>query len=260
LQRVEANGLVYYQFESLRIPHGVFTRLGGESQGHLSSLNVGSMVGDDPTNVETNKIRMLGALSLTPEHQRTVWQVHSAEVMVANGLGPGLDGTLPPKADGLITDQPGLGLAMRFADCVPIIFHDPARGLIGIAHAGWRGTVAGIGPATVRALAQTYGSRPADLVVGIGPSICADHYPVGPEVIAAVEEAFGDTDRLVRSGDDGQTHLDLWAANERALHEAGVAQIEVGGVCTARHTDEFFSHRAEGGRTGRFGAVVTLSP
>jgi YfiH family protein len=260
LQRHEADGLVYYQFETLGVPHGVFTRLGGDSEGPLSSLNVGALVGDDPANVQHNRRAMMSVLSLELEAMRTVWQVHGATVLVANGEGPGVNGTTPPKADGIITDQPGLGLVMRFADCVPIVFHDPAQGVIGIAHAGWRGTVAGAGPATVRALQETFGSRPADLRVGIGPSICATHYPVGEEVAAAFKEAFGDTEGLVWRGEDGKPHADLWAANEHALHEAGVTHIEVGGICTADRTEEFFSHRAEHGRTGRFGAVVTLGP
>lgn len=258
MQRTEKDGLVYYRFENLRVPHGVFTRLGGTSVGHLRSLNVGSTVGDEPHRVETNRARMLAALSLEPDAQRTVWQVHSATVLVANGQEPQPDGAPPPKADGLITDRPGLGLVMRFADCVPMIFHDPTRGVIGIAHAGWRGTVSNVGPALIRALQEMYGSRPADLIVGIGPSICADHYPVGPEVVAAVSETFGDTAGLVWPDAEGNQHLDLWAANERALREAGVEQVDVSGLCTACRTDEFFSHRAEQGRTGRFGAVVTL--
>ena len=105
---------------------------------------------------------------------------------------------------------------------------------------------------------QIYGSHPADLIVGIGPSICAERYPVGPEVVAAIQDAFDDTDSLVWQDTVGKPHLDLWAANERALHQAGVNQIEISGLCTATHTEEFFSHRAEQGRTGRFGALIKL--
>lgn len=258
MQRQQSDGLAYYQFETLDMPHGVFTRLGGTSEGHLASLNLGKTVGDDPANVTANRARMLAALELEPGAARTVWQVHGARVLAVNGVGPGPDEEPPPKADGIITDRPGLGLWMRFADCVPIILHDPVRGAIGMAHAGWKGTAVGIALATVRAMQQTYGSRPADLIVGIGPSICAERYPVGPEVVAAIRDAFGDTDGLVWRDKLGKPHLDLWAANKRALHEAGVSQIEVSGLCTATHTREFFSHRAEQGRTGRFGALIRL--
>lgn len=258
MERLEADGLVYYRFETLDVLHGVFTRLGGASEGHLRSLNVGALVGDDPDNIQHNRRVMMAALGLELEATRTVWQVHSATVLQADEHGPGANGPLPPKADGVITDQPGLGLVMRFADCVPLVFHDPTQGVIGIAHAGWRGTIAGAAPATVRALQETFGSRPADLLVGIGPSICGEHYPVGQEVVAAVEATFGDVEGLVWTDDAGNSHFDLWAANERALHEAGVNEVEVAGLCTACRTDEFFSHRAEDGRTGRFGAVVTL--
>ena len=258
MRRQEVDGLVYYQFDSLGTSHGLFTRLGGVSKGHLSSLNVGATVGDDPANVAANRERMLATLGLTPEAVRTAWQVHGAKVLVANGREP--QAHPPPQADGIITDRPGLGLVMRFADCVPILLHDPVQGVIGMAHAGWRGTVAGAGRATVRAMQETFGSRPADIVAGIGPSICAQHYAVGPEVVTAMREAFGDDEGLIHVGADSISHLDLWAANKRALQEAGVTQVEVAGLCTACHTDEFFSHRAEGGRTGRFGAVLTLSP
>jgi YfiH family protein len=164
------------------------------------------------------------------------------------------------KADAMMTDRAGVTLSMRFADCVPILFTDPARGVIAMAHAGWRGTVQGIAAQTVRAMTQTYGSRPADIQAGIGPSIGPDHYQVGEEVVDAVRTYFNSGDGLIRRNPaDGTAYLDLWAANRRDLERAGVEQIEVAGISTAERTDEFFSHRAEKGRTGRFGAVLCLS-
>jgi hypothetical protein len=106
----------------------------------------------------------------------------------------------------------------------------------------------------------TYGSRPADIQAGIGPSIGPKHYQVGEEVVTAVRDHFGGDDGLIRRDPaDGSAYLDLWAANRLDLERAGVGQIEVAEICTAEHTDEFFSHRAEQGRTGRFGAVLCLS-
>jgi copper oxidase (laccase) domain-containing protein len=107
-------------------------------------------------------------------------------------------------------------------------------------------------------MALAYGTRPGDLIAGIGPSIGPDHYPVGTEVVAALRGAFGEVDDLLAT-DQGRTHLDLWAASARVLREAGVEQIEIARLCTACHTEHFFSHRAESGQTGRFGAVIALS-
>jgi hypothetical protein len=166
---------------------------------------------------------------------------------------------VPPQADGIITDAHDVPLVMRFADCVPVLLYDPVKRAIGLAHAGWRGTVAGIGPATVQAMVDTYGSRPADIVAGVGPSIGPCCYEVGPEVVAQVRETFGTTRGLVEPETEAHgPHLDLWEANRRALEKAGVQRIELSGLCTACHTHEFFSHRAEAGRTGRFGVILVL--
>jgi YfiH family protein len=159
----------------------------------------------------------------------------------------------------MITDRPGAALAMRFADCTPLLFHDPVQGVVGMAHAGWRGTVQGIGAAVVRALSRSFGCKPANIQAGIGPSIGPRRYQVGAEVVEAVRTYFGTTDGLIRrDAADGSAYLDLWAANRLDLERAGVEQIEVAGICTAEHTDEFYSHRAEHGRTGRFSAVIAL--
>ena len=113
--------------------------------------------------------------------------------------------------------------------------------------------------ALVRAMADAFGSRPADLITAIGPSIGPDDYQVGDEVVAAVTRYFGDANGLIaRNPSDGTAYLDLWAANQRDLERAGVTQIEVARLSTARQTADFFSHRAEQGQTGRFGAVISL--
>lgn len=126
-----------------------------------------------------------------------------------------------------------------------------------MAHAGWRGTVQGVSGELVRAMAAAFGSRPADMFAGIGPSIGPEHYQVGEEVVAAVESRFSTLDGLIaRNPRDGTAYLDLWAANRLDLERAGVSQIEIAGLSTASHTAEFYSHRAEKGRTGRFGAVI----
>jgi YfiH family protein len=147
---------------------------------------------------------------------------------------------------------------LRFADCVPILFYDPVRGAVGLAHAGWRGTVACIARATVRRMVEAFGCRPADIRAGIGASIGPCCYEVGDEVVEAARAAFPNARHLLRRQDGGRWHFDLWAANCHQLALEGVKEIEVSGFCTACRTNEWFSHRAEEGRTGRLGAVIGL--
>jgi YfiH family protein len=258
LQRIEQHGLVYYKFDQWSgLRHGVFTRHGGVSTDPWASLNLGGNVGDSSANVRCNHERMYAALDVNGERACTVWQVHSADVIIADA--PVRGRRWLAAADALITDREGVPLSMRFADCVPLLFFDRVRGVIGIAHAGWRGTIQGVGSNTIRTMQQAYGSRPGDIQVGIGPSIGVANYQVGEEVVKAVEAYFGRIEGLIRRDpDDGTAYLDLWAANRLDLERVGVEDIEVSGICTAERVDEFFSHRKEKGRTGRFGAVISL--
>ncbi|MBN2472770.1 MAG: peptidoglycan editing factor PgeF [Anaerolineae bacterium] len=261
MRRTSRNGLVFYQFEqwqdAVEAPvHGVFTRIGGMSAPPWDGLNVGSTVGDDPEAVARNRALLLEALQLQDRAECTVWQVHSADTIVVNGAG--CEERVLAQADGMVTRRRDVTLTMRFADCVPILFYDPAAQVIGMAHAGWRGTVAGAGPSVVRRMVAEYGCRPADIQAGIGPSIGPEHYQVGEEVVEAVQAVFGTLDGLIRRADDGSAYLNLWEANRRALQAEGLRRIEVAGICTASTTGEFYSHRAEKGRTGRFGAALAL--
>lgn len=261
MQRIEHNGLVYYQFDQWAngglLIHGIFTRLGGVSPAPWASLNVGGTVGDAPAAVRENHRRMLAALDLDGARACTVWQVHSADTIVVQGSVP--NRRWLARADGMATDRPGLPLIMRFADCAPIVLYDPIRHVAGIAHAGWRGTVLGAAVSTLHTLQTAYGTRPQDVQAGIGPSIGPERYQVGEEVVNAVRASFGLVDGLIHRAADGSAYLDLWAANRLALERAGVTQIETAGICTATRTDEFFSHRAEQGQTGRFGVVIALA-
>lgn len=261
MQRIVTGTVVYYQFDhwvdSGSAPiHGVFTRLGGVSAQPWDSLNVGSTVGDSLDAVAENRTRLVAALGLQARHECSVWQVHSADTIVVEG--PGSNGRVLAQADGMVTQRTDVVLTMRFADCVPILFHDPVKQVVGMAHAGWRGTVAGAGPSVVRTMTAEFGCRVEDIQAGIGPSIGPEHYQVGDEVVSAIHEAFGVVDGLVFQAEDGSSYLDLWTANRHALTMLGVTQIEVARISTASHTDEFYSHRAERGQTGRFGAAIAL--
>ena len=261
--RFSDNGLAYYRFESLacfvesgEMRHGVFTRLGGVSASPFATLNTAHTVGDAPAAVAENHRRICRAMDADLASIAGGYQVHGASVAL---IGPQDRGRVRPATDVLLTDQPGIPLMQRFADCVPLVLYDPARRVLGLAHAGWRGTVRGVAVEAVRAMTQAFGSRPAEVVAGIGPSIGPCCYKVGPEVAAQVRAGFQEGESWLLSQASGPIHLDLWAANRQQLEASGVGQVEVAGLCTACHTEEFFSHRAEKGRTGRFGVMAVLS-
>jgi YfiH family protein len=259
MQARQAGELRYYTFASLNpavVDQAVFARHGGQSPAPYASLNLSISTGDTRENVRANRERAFEAAGRDPRSVADLWQVHSATVVAAET--PNAPGESKGKADALITDRPEVTLLLRFADCVPILLYDPRRPAVGLVHAGWRGTLARAVTATVEAMATRYGTRPADLHAAIGPSIGPCHYAVGAEVVAQTRATFERADEDLLSRVNGGHHLDLWAANARALREAGVHQVEVAGICTACHTGEFFSHRGEGPVTGRFGALIGL--
>jgi len=233
--------------------HAIFTRQGGVSRAPYATLNLGHTVGDDPAAVETNHRRVFQALNVRPDQVVTAHLTHGTGVIVADGRnGGGLLG----KADALVTAHIGVFLSMRFADCLPLLLHDPVRGAVGLAHAGWRGTVSNVAGAVVGAMVDQLGCRAQDITAVIGPGIGPCCYQVGSEVIRAVEAAFDGGEPLLSRLSPQQAHLDLWRANRRQLLAAGVGRVVVTRLCTACHPQVFFSHRAEHGRTGRFGVVI----
>jgi YfiH family protein len=253
---IQHNGICYYQFDALQTRHALFTRRGGVSPDPWGSLNVGGTVGDDLARVHENRRLSFQAMGCVPESIFDVWQIHSADVVCARAPRPA--GESYRQADIILTDRPNVTLFMRFADCVPILLHDPRKGVVGLAHAGWMGTLRDVAKATVEAMEKNYGSNPADIIAGIGPSIGPDHYEIGADVILQVMQKHADEAELVLKSHHGKIHFNLWEANRLSLERVGVGQIEVSGICTACHTEDWFSHRAEKGRTGRFGALISL--
>ena len=255
---IEKNGLRYYQFESLPeiACHAVFTRRGGVSPDQWTSLNMGGSVGDDLANVSANRIRAFETLGRDPESVFDVWQVHGTRASFA--VEPRHPNSHEDKADLIFTDRPEVTLYMRFADCTPLLFVDPQKQVVGLAHAGWQGTVQGVATAAVKAMQEHYGSRPEDIHAAIGPAIGPDHYEVGDDVINAVHESFGaDAEKLLpRVGE--RHHFDIWSANHLQLEQAGVRYIESSNICTACYPEDWFSHRGEKGKTGRFGVLMGL--
>ncbi|MBI4505355.1 MAG: peptidoglycan editing factor PgeF [Chloroflexi bacterium] len=258
-----SDGILLLTFPHLAaagVTHGISTRLGGVSAPPFDALNLSLAVGDAPEHVAANRRRWATALGVAPDRVAQPRLVHGAAVVSLRAPedAPGVDRPLDIRADGAVTDCPGVALLMTFADCLPILLVDQRTGAIGLAHAGWRGTLAGIATATVEAMAQAFGTRPADLLVGLGPGIRACCYEIGPDVVAAAAHALPDAAAEVLVQEDGAVRMDLVAANRRLLERAGVdpAAIADAGLCTRCHHRLFFSHRAARGPTGRGAALI----
>jgi YfiH family protein len=222
------------------------TRVGGISEGEFASLNLGILTEDDPARVVVNRTRLCEAVGADPDGATMAWQRHGANVTRAQPRGIVTPGTVYDHCDGLWSDEPGRAMLLLTADCMPIAIarSDEARPALEILHAGWRGLLAGIVGAGVRAIG------PRRLAASIGPSIGPCCYEVGDEVAAPFREAFGDD--VVHEG----SRLDLWTAAERALRAAGVEHVDRCDICTSCNGDRFFSHRRDHGRTGRQGVIA----
>ena len=266
-----------FRFDSLpngTLHHAVFSRRGGVSVAPFDSLNLSMAVADERDRVYANRRRAYGLFGRDTD---TVVHAHLVHGATVARVTTAENGTWVHHVDGLITDQPGCVLTMSFADCAPILLYDPVHRAIGLGHAGWKGAVADLPGALVRAMAEQFGSDPAGLLAAVGPCIGPCCYEVGEIVIDAVRAAFASSDELLRERTNDQRpttndsspatrhsplatrrHFDLPEANRRNLLNAGVRHVELSGHCTACRTDLFFSHRAEKGRTGRFGVVLGL--
>lgn len=255
----QPDSIKYYYSDLLaekKLIHAVFTRRGGLSPEPWASLNVGGLRGDDPERVYQNRVLSFKTMGREPGSVYDVWQVHSSDVLCADGPRP--QTVRHRKADAILTDRPEVTLFMRFGDCVPILLYEPNRRVIGIVHAGWIGTVNGIVTETIIAMQSEYHCHSKDIKALIGPSIAAHHYEVGTEVVGQVERAFNQDASEIIIHDEGSTYFDLWRANQLLLEKKGVREIEVSGICTACELDDWYSHRGESGRTGRFGALMAL--
>jgi YfiH family protein len=261
MMRISRNGVPFRQFDTLAchpaILHGVFGRLGGQSTGPYATLNVGDGVGDDSATVQANLETILDTLGIRREQVVTAHQVHGNRVAVVAGRE---GGSVVDDCDGLVTNEPGCVLMLRFADCLPVLLYDPERQAIGLAHAGWRGCATGVALRTLLAMQEAFYCHPADVRAWLGPAIGPRCYEVGGEVISAVDIAFGNKAAAVLKTSDTRTLFDLPGAVRLQLRDAGVNQVEDCGLCTHCHTAEFYSHRAEGGLTGRFAVLFGLQP
>ncbi|SRR5258708_1276114 len=264
LQQQEEN-LVYYTYEILScIPQVsclTSTRLGGVSQGHLRAFNLSFRVGDEEEVVLLNKERFYRLLDIEPETVAQAQLAHGAHIEIIRDFSPRDARYAFPSTDGLVTNVVNRPLFIPVADCLAIAYVDPKHHAIGLAHAGWKGAVQRIPQEMVKVMHSTYGSDPADLLIGMSPGLGPCCYQVREDLITLFTAAFpADAHRFFLPQSDGSIHLDMWTAVCWQLQQVGVCpeHIELAGICTACHVDEFYSHRAEQGKTGRFASMIVL--
>ncbi|WP_028561607.1 peptidoglycan editing factor PgeF [Paenibacillus pinihumi] len=251
---------------------GFTGRSGGFSEVPRKSLNMGLHVDDAAETVVRNRNAVTEALGWPLASWTCAEQVHGARVHTVTALerGRGREAREDAiqDADALITNEPGILLASLYADCVPLYFYDPVHQAIGLAHAGWKGTVAEIARHTVEAMAAQYGSRPSELLAAIGPSIEDCCYEVDGPVISRVEPLLKElreqgadiAPNALFAADSGKARINLKEINRQIMIKAGIlpTRIELSQMCTGCRTDLFFSHRMEQGRTGRMASWIGM--
>lgn len=223
--------------DSLAPRHGFFTRKGGASSGVFAGLNCGSGSSDQSEIVAINRTRVAEAMGVAADHLVTVHQVHSPDVVSVTG--PLSD---RPRADALVTATAGVALAVLTADCQPVLFADTRAGVVGAAHAGWKGARDGVLEATLTAM-EALGARRADTVAVIGPCISQTAYEVGPEFFETFTDDDPETRRFFINGNGDRYLFDLPGYGLKRLRDAGVGQAEWTRHCTYRDPARFYSFR-----------------
>ncbi len=222
------------------VAHGFFSREGGVSEGVFASLNTGLGSDDEPERVAENRRRCAARLGVAPERLLTNYQVHSAEVIVVEG--PWAD--TPPEADGLVTKARGVAIGALAADCMPWLFVDPDARVIGAAHAGWRGALAGVLENTVAKMASI-GAKPERIRAAVGPCLRPPNFQVGEDLAQAFCAQFEDaTQFFTPDPDPGKRQFDLVGFGAWRLRAVGLDAIEDTQLCTLSAPDRFFSYRA----------------
>lgn len=240
------------------------TRHGGVSSGVFNSLNMGLHVGDGDDAVIENRRRILEIFHSPLTNGVCCQQVHGHDVIRVNsndrGKGAFKLGQVLADCDAMITNTPGVYLMSFYADCVPIYFWDHVHRVIGTAHGGWKGTMGGIAVNTLQSMSEEYGSSPSEVEVFIGPGIGPCCFEIQPDLAAKVNAEFKSLHDIITMDSGGAYTWDLQETNRQLLINSGVepSRIYVCRLCTACHTDKFYSYRRENGETGRMGAIIGL--
>lgn len=252
-----------FQFDCLF--HFTTTIHGGVSKGNYESFNLGNISDDNPDHVIENRKRLANIADIEYRNLIIPKQTHSSNVRIIDSDFINLNDTQRASAlnevDALITQCTNICLGITTADCVPILLFDPIRKVLGVAHAGWKGTVARIGQKTAELMSQQFHCDPQDILVGIGPSISPKCFEVGEEVGQSFIDAKFNLDKFsFRKKETGKLHIDLWEANKIQLIEIGIKieNIEIANLCTKSSPDLFFSARRQSINSGRIltGGVI----
>ncbi len=259
------NDLTVYQFDHLSqfasIHHFSTTRSGGCSTGHYGSFNLGFNSGDLRENVKSNRQKLCETFEINGEYLIFPKQTHTGTVKVISSEFFDLDENSKKlflnETDAVITNQKNVCVAIKTADCVPVLIYDPVKQVVAAVHAGWRGTAQNIVQNTINQMIACFGSNPSDLWAGIGPSISPEIYEVGEEVWSQFAHEFYQSTNPFKKD---KRLLDLWKANCNQLTSLGVPdnQIEVAGICTMSNPELFFSARRDGAKTGRMATGIWL--
>jgi polyphenol oxidase len=222
------------------IRHGFFTRTGGVSQGCYESLNGGVGSNDAPADVAENRARMAAAVGVLPARLISAYQIHSPVVVTVDEPW---NANARPQADAIVTRASGLAIAVSTADCGPVLFADARAGVIGAAHAGWRGAFSGVAEATIAAMEQCGADR-SRIVAALGPMIRQQNYEVGPEFVAQFTAADPSNERFFQNAPrSGRALFDLAGYVAARLAQTGIGQIDDLGRCTYAEPETFFSYR-----------------
>lgn len=245
------------------VAHGFSTRLGGVSEGILSSLNLGTIRGDDPERVRENYRRFCAAIGADRRRLVLTSQVHGTDIRTASPADVKADVCDPAafECDGLITNVPGLALAVFTADCIPVLLYDPVKRVIAAVHAGWRGTAGDIAGKAARKMQTEYSSAPEDILAAIGPGISHCCFETHADVPEAMTAALGELAAPYFTAlDSGKFKVDLKGINAALLRRAGLSadHIEISQDCTACLSEKYWSHRVTQGQRGNQAAMIQL--
>jgi polyphenol oxidase len=269
MQKQTLDDISVYTFNNLsafdNLVHFVSTRQGGISDGHFASMNIGFHIGDDNFRVLQNRRILSDAIGIDLMKFTFACQCHSTNVAIVDEHGRGKGAlekdTALVNTDGMVTNVKNICLGIQVADCVPVLLYDPVKQVIASLHAGWRGTIRKIAGEAILKMVHNYGSRAEDIYASLGPSNGPCCYEVGEDVFREARIALGSVKDIIKtSKTPGKYIFDQWEANIRQLRDAGVREenIELAGICSQCHHDEFFSSRAGNGTTGRFMAGIML--
>ena len=263
----ENNGIIWFEFDLFNdeenLLHFQSTRMGGQSKGSYHGLNLGYGK-DDSNDVLANRLKLCDSIGFGDDKVVAQNQVHGNHVAIIDA-SYARSGFYSKKdaikdCDAMVTNEPDICLWVFGADCLPILFFDPTNRVIGVAHAGWKGTLADIAGETIRTMQENYGSLPEEIIVGIGAGIGVKYYEVGDEVVSAVLNKFGiDEPFLIQNPKTGRFHLDLINTNTFLVYQAGIEpeNIEVADLCTYENENWFYSARRDK-ETGRQIAGIML--